>query len=152
MRSAFSMLTAIVIIVLMSSVAAFVVNLSGKMSQETTLTYQKEQAALYAKSYTELAIMAATSQVCIQGIRDQIGNPAIGNGYNIIVNVQYIGNELNGVANCNTLGVAIATANSQRGSIIIDTYVQYINPNHPNIGTLVPVPLITFHRRTLQRL
>jgi len=150
MKPAFSMITAIFLIVLMSSVAAFVMNLSGKMIQETVTNYQKEQATLYAKSYTEFAIMAATSQNCIQDITDDIGaNPLTGDGYTILVNTQYIGSDLVG-PKCNTVGATpITTATSKGGTIILDTYVRYKNPNAPNVAIS---PWITYHRRTLQRL
>ena len=60
-RKAFSMITAIVVIVLMASVAVFIMNLSGKMVKETTTQYQREQAILLSKSYTEYAVMAVTA-------------------------------------------------------------------------------------------
>jgi type II secretory pathway pseudopilin PulG len=49
-REAFSLLTAIVIIVLMSTVAMFVMSLSGKIIKSTTAQFQREQAELYAKA------------------------------------------------------------------------------------------------------
>ena len=150
MRPAFSMITAIFVIVLMASVATFIMNLSGKMVQETTTQYRKEQAILYAKSYTEFAIMAATARDCIQGIdgnTENAANTAIGNGYWVHVDVNYIGDEL--AANCPTIGGDINNANSEGANIIIDTYVRYREPDVPNVAAS---PWITYHRRTLQRL
>jgi len=156
-RPAFSMITAIFVIVLMASVATFVMNLSGKMVQETTTQYKKEQAILFAKSYTEFAIMAATAQNCIQTITGDIGAPLIGNGYHVEVHAQYIGNDLNAApANCvNTIGAAINTASSRGAILLLDTYVHYRDPAHPN--SVVGVTWennrgIVYHRRTLQRL
>jgi peptidyl-tRNA hydrolase len=51
-RKAFSMITAIFVILMMATVGGFIMNLSGKMVQETASQYRKEQAILYAKSYT----------------------------------------------------------------------------------------------------
>ncbi len=61
MRKAFSMITAIFIIVLMATVGAFILNISAKSVKSTVLQYKREQAILYARSYTELAIMDATA-------------------------------------------------------------------------------------------
>jgi type II secretory pathway pseudopilin PulG len=61
MRRAFSMITAIFVIVLMATVAVLILNLSGKMVKETTAQFQREQAMLLAKSYTEYAVMAVTA-------------------------------------------------------------------------------------------
>lgn len=156
-REAFSMLTAIFVIVIMASVGAFIMNLSGKMVQETTQQYRKEQAILYAKSYTEYAIMAATAQTCIRNITSDIdGIPAQvlqGQGYHIEVKVQYLGNNS---ACINKIGATnIARLESVDNIILIDTYVHYRNPEHPNAINSVPWgtdPGITYHRRTLQRL
>ncbi len=46
---AFSMLTAIFIIVLMATIAAFIMNLSGKMVKGTTVQFQREQSVLLGK-------------------------------------------------------------------------------------------------------
>jgi len=152
MRAAFSMITAIVVIVLMATVAAFIMNISGKMVEETTTQYKKEQAILYAKSYTEFAVMAATSQDCIQGVDAHTvdaANSAIGNGYWIHIDVQYIGNDLP-AAVCPVVGVVpIANPDSQGGVILLDTYVRYKNPDAPNIANS---PWVTYYRRTLQHL
>lgn len=59
MRKAFSMITAIFIIVLMATVGAFILNISAKSVKSTVLQFKREQAILYARSYTELAIMTA---------------------------------------------------------------------------------------------
>lgn len=156
MRSAFSIITAIFVIVLMASVAAFIMNLTGKMLQETTTQYRKEQAILFAKSYTEFALMAATARNCIQSVDAHTTNPAgslQGNGYWIQINAQYIGNELAAVPNCDTVGGAITNVNSRGGILMLDTYVRYRDPENPNIGLpWAQYPGATYHRRTLQRL
>jgi len=60
MRNAFSMITAIFLIVLLATVAAFILNISAKTVKDTVFQYKREQAILYARSYTEAAIMKAT--------------------------------------------------------------------------------------------
>jgi len=157
-RKAFSMITAIFVILLMATVAGFILNLSGKMVQETTQQYRKEQAILYAKSYTEYAIMAATAQTCIRNINSNIdGNNAevkAGQGYRVEVKVQYLG--ANSACINNRVGDAnILTANTIDTLVLIDTYVHYRDPEHPNAIAGVAWSVdsgITYHRRTLQRL
>jgi len=161
-RDAFSMITAIFVILLLSTVATFILNLSGKIVQETTTQYRKEQAILYAKSYTEFAIMAASAQNCIKSFSADVDGTQTqvkqGNGYHINVKLQYIGNDLttSGVANCNTLGTAIAYNGSKGSIVLIDVYVRYRNPEHPNAiaGSSFDDthPGIVYHRRTLQKL
>lgn len=144
MRKAFSMLTAIFIIVLMATVAAFIMNLSGKMVKGTTVQFQHEQSVLLAKSYTEYAIMAVTanehnSSNCLNGIT---GNYGI---YNIQADISYIGNNLNGsclrVLNANPIITPKSPLN-----IIVDVFVSYPDPDNPNDIN------ITYHRRSLQKI
>ena len=162
MRNAFSMITAIFVIVIMASIAGFVLNLAGKVTKETTAQYQNEQAILYAKSYTEFAVMAATSRDCIKTITAFIGvsqqKVYEGEGYDIEVNIQYIGNDLVG-GDCNTIGNAITTPASKGGIALIDTYIKYRDSDMVdaflNAGNTVDkdsLPWTTYHRRTLQRL
>ena len=161
LRPAFSMITAIFMILLMASVAAFVMNLSGKIVQETTAQYRKEQAILLAKSYTEFAIMAATAQDCApRGINASVGTTTAktrqGEGYRIRVETRYIGRNSQCVNNRIRAGGDITTASSIDGTILIDVFVRYRNPEDSNAlddTTWVNDRRgITYHRRTLQRL
>ena len=167
-RKGFSMLTAIFMIVLMATVAILVMTLSGKIVKETTAQYQKEQAALLAKSYTEYAIMAvmsndrnATGNDCIENIDGSIGDNVItGQGYLINTEVSYISDNdaTNGssVSTCDPISIlntsGITTPESAL-NIIVDVYVRYRDPDHPKMST-VPndVPWVTYHRRTLQKI
>jgi len=156
-RRAFSMLTAIFLIVIMSSVAILVMNLSGKIVKETTTQYQKEQAILYAKSYTEYAIMAVMSNNrsaaggdCIDTITGNINNgtPAdVFDDYNITVNLSYIGRNI--AACANWLGAPVP-ASPDELNIIVDTYVRYRNIDDPRPAA--DAAQITYHRRTLQKI
>ena len=144
-RKAFSMVTAIFVIVIMASVAAFIMNISGKMVQETTAQYQREQSVLLAKSYTEYAIMAVTANEhnttnCLNDIN------GTWNGYNADVKISYIGYGLH--ANCRTLNNAVTNENSPL-NIIVDVSIHYKNTDHP-LGASAPD--ITYHRRSLQKI
>ena len=148
MRKAFSMLTAIFIIVLMASVAAFIINLSGKMVKGTTVQFQREQAVLLSKSYTEYAIMAVTanehnSSNCLNTITGTYGTGP--GAYNIEVDISYIG-DTNLNASCtNRLSTAVVTPKSPL-NIIVDVFVRYQDIGHPDDLNM------TYHRRSLQKI
>jgi type II secretory pathway pseudopilin PulG len=158
MRRAFSLVTAIFVMIIMASIAALVFNLSGKSVQATTLQYRQEQAALLAKSYTELAVMAIlrhdrdTLRNCIEDIDGIVktvkiaGTPsasatsANGGGYDVRTRIYYIGNNMNNCSASRWLnsGSSITTNyNNITGSshtdalaaVIIDVYVRYKDPN-----------------------
>ncbi len=150
MREAFSMLTAIFIIVLMATVGAFIVNLSGKMVKGTTAQFQQEQAVLLAKSYTEYAIMAVTANDhtaanCLNNISGKFGDLGDGNFlYNVDVNISYIGDD-NLDDSCRTLSDTVVTEKSPL-SIIVDVFVRHKDLDHPAGAE------ITYHRRSLQKI
>jgi len=152
MRKAFSMVTAIFVILLMASVAVFILNLSGKMVKGTVAQFQREQAMLLAKSYTEYAIMAVTanehnSSNCLNTIAGGFGDDGTGSDlYTIAVDISYIGNtNLHG--NCNPLSNTVATLNSPL-NIIVDVSVSYPVLDHP----AATAPRITYRRRSLQKI
>jgi type II secretory pathway pseudopilin PulG len=154
MRRAFSMLIAITAIVLVAFLSSIVLGLSGKMIKETTNQFQHEQAQLYAKSYTEYAIMALTANdrtsTCMENIDSTIGDPDNGNGYRVKVRVAFIGNG-NGkgdISNCSSerqLDNSVTTPKSPL-STIIDVYVEYKDPDNTSGAWF------SYHRRTLQKI
>ena len=157
-RKAFSMITALVVIVLMSTVAIYVMSTSAKMVKETTAQYQREQAMLLAKSYTEYAIMAVTANdrnntsanYCLEDINGKVGgDPDKGEGYKIETRIAYIGNS--GISQCaanRQLGTITESTRSPL-NIVIDVYVRYKDPDHPDSSV---APYITYHKRTLQKI
>jgi type II secretory pathway pseudopilin PulG len=157
LRKAFSMLTAIVVIVLMAGIAMFVMSLSGKILKSTTAQFQHEQAELYAKSYTEYAVLAVTGNSrnpnCLTTINGSIqtdtsaGAPTVaeGNGYNITVNIAYIGTTA-GLGTCSALNTNAVNTQETPLTIIIDTYVNYKDPDN------TAGPWLTVHRRSVQKI
>ena len=147
------MITAIFMIVLMSTVAMFVMNLSGKMVKETTTQFQREQAMLLAKSYTEYAVMAvmandrnATTGKCLYTIKGKLGtNPGSGEGYRARVHLAYIGTEKE-VGDCGgrILSKEVTTEKTPL-TVMIDTYIDYKDPDNT-------VQWRTYHLRTLQKI
>jgi len=144
MRKAFSMITAIIVIVLMATVGTFILNLSGKMVKGTTAQFQREQSMLLAKSYTEYAILAVTANdqniTCLNTINGNYGD------YTIIVNISYIGrlDILNG--GCNILNSTDILTPKSPLNIIVDVFVSYPDYDHPD-GLRM-----TYHKRSLQKI
>jgi type II secretory pathway pseudopilin PulG len=154
LRSGFSMLIAIMALVLIAFLSSIVLSISSKMIKETTNQYQHEQAQLYAKSFTEYAIMALTAndrtQTCLEDIDGVIGDPNNGNGYRIRVRMAFIGNGIGkgDVSKCSStrqLENNVTTTKSPL-SAIIDVYVEYKDPDNTSGAWF------TYHRRTLQKI
>ncbi len=166
MRKAFSMITAIFVMVILAAISALVLNTAGQITQNTVLQYRQEQAALLAKSYTEFAIMsildhnkdaaAATGAVgsCVEDISGTVDGAT--NGFTVNVHIYYIGNNLpctNGataaakrILNTGELITQNATAGTAYSpDVIIDAFVSYTDP-------LNPTENITYHRRSLQKI
>jgi len=153
MRKAFSMITAIFVIVIMASIGALVVSTSAKIVKTTTAQYQHEQAILYAKSYTEFAVMAVTANDwtsdCTQDITGTIGTSnTTGDGYRIRTRISYIvdGGQID-TTSCDA--TRVLSTNVQTTStpltIIIDAYVDYKDPDNT-------AQWRTVHRRTVQKI
>jgi len=153
MRPAFSMITAIFVIVIMAGIGALVTSTSGKIVKTTTAQYQHEQAILYAKSYTEFAVMAITANdrnsSCTQDIDGNIGTDnTTGDGYRIRVRIAYIvdGAQID-TSGCDATRVLSTTVTTPQTplTVIIDAYVDYKDPDNTNLWR-------TVHRRTVQKI
>lgn len=140
MRSGFSMLTAIFILVLIATVMTLMLMLTTTTADKTANIYLKEQTHLIARSATEFALLAASGHdysggTCLENINLSYDD------YNVSIQLYYIGNALP----CNVshiLANNISTPDSN-GTVIIDTVVTYpINPNQN----------ARYARRTLQKL
>ena len=154
-KKAFSMITAIFVIVIMATVTALIMNVTGKTIKETTQQYQKEQAMLLARSYTEQALMYAlnydrqTNGNCINDINATFGDGVSSQIYTIETRLRYISNSTQLPLACNIIERWADDGTSGFNatvSVIIDVYVHYTDfddaLNRP----------ITYHRRTLQKL
>ncbi len=145
-RKAFSLFTAIVVIVIMASVAILITGMTGKLVKETTAQYQREQAALLANSYTEYAVMAVTANNragnCLRTIN------GTWNGYSARIQIAYIGDTAT-IGNCaitRKLSEAVATPTTQL-TIIVDAYIDYRDLDAP-----AAAPNLVYHRRTVQKI
>ncbi len=150
LREAFSMLTAIFVIVIMATISMLVFSMSGKIVKTTVAQYQHEQAQLYAKSYTEYAILAVSANDravnCLSKITGTIGNnPSIGDGYNIDTSIRYIVSDAE-QGKCARLNANDIVRINTPLSIMIDVYVKYKDPEHTS------GPSLTVHRRSIQKI
>ena len=161
-RDGFSMLVAIFVIVMLSLVASYIFFASNTTTKTGTIQYQAEQAKLYARSFTEYAILAAsgngdrnTSAKCISTINSTIGTtPATGQGYQITVHLTYIGNSRY-ISSCANKAAELSDADIDTLSVIVDVYVRY--KDYQQVAVAAPedkakVPWITYHRRSIQKL
>ena len=153
MRPAFSMITAIFVIVIMATVGTLVTSTSSKIVKTTTAQYQHEQAILYAKSYTEFAVMAITANdrnsSCTQDIDGNIGTDnSTGDGYRVRVRIAYIvdGTQIN-TSGCDATRVLSTSVTTKETplTVIIDAYVDYKDPDNTTQWR-------TVHRRTVQKI
>jgi len=167
MRRAFSMMMAITVMVIMMGISAMVFSLSNKIIFATTTQFQKEQAILLAKSYTEYTIMALTAHqgtvgatdVCLEGVEAAISGVRLdkdpedisvidsGMGYKVETKISYIGNSI--ISDKSSLVLANALTTNTSPNIIIDVYVTYRDTNFHRNGES---PWLTYHRRTLQKI
>ena len=177
MRKAFSMITAIFVMIIMATVAMLVFNMSGKMIKGTTIQFRTEQAALLARSYTELAVMsvinhdrhpASGTPSCVEHINGVVNSivpgqaPAAGTsstnggGYDVNTTIYYLGNnlpctpkmELNDTITSNPYH-STASPTDDIAAILVDVQVRYKDPNADDPSK---TPWITYHRRTLQKI
>lgn len=155
------MITAVFVIVMMATLTALIQNIMGKTIHATTQQYQKEQAMLLARSYTELAILYVSSydrngtNSCLNTITADFGqnifrpNGTSRTQYQIETEIRYIGKgtELldNTVSSCydgttatpinaRTTVLSRLTGNDSFDntmSLIIDVYVKYQDLEHP---------------------
>jgi len=143
MRKGFSLITAIIILVIMSTLMVLMLSLSSQTVKQTEDIYLKEQAQLLARSATEYALLAISghertaNSKCVENIKMKY--PATNPQYNIKVSIYYIGKNMP----CDPtyeLDDNISTSDSN-GTVIIDTLVTTNLSDEP----------IRYHRRTIQK-
>ena len=145
-RHAFSLITAIVVIILMSTVAMLIMSVSGKTVKETTAQYQREQAIILANSYTEYAVLAVTANDrtttnCLSTIEGTYG------GYNARIHIAYIGDAatIGSCAATRQLSTSVTTSVTPL-TIIVDAYIDYEDLDNPDGQDM------TYHKRTIQKI
>lgn len=145
MRNGFSLITAIIFIVLVATLGALSLSLSTLTTKQTSDLYLKEQAELLARSGTEFALLAISGHEinsttgCLNQINAQYPNTT-NPIFDINISIQYLGSNL--PAGCDQLGGDISTADSNL-TVLVDTIV--------TTSTDITTEPIRFHRRTLQK-
>jgi type II secretory pathway pseudopilin PulG len=145
MKKGFTLITAIVFIVLIATISALALSFSTFSVKQTSDLYLREQAELLLQSSTEFALLAIsghdinTTNGCLKAIHAQYPNPL----FDIDITINYLGNGLNTASggNCNILSDNVATPESNV-TVIIDTIVTDHN---------VSTEPIRLHRRTIQK-
>jgi hypothetical protein len=182
MRKAFSMITAIFLIVIMSTVAILVFNLSGKITKSTSIQFRTEQAALLARSYTELAVMSvidydrSSNTDCVEEIKGVVNSiipgqsPSSnatsknGGGYDVRTYIYYIGDSLpckekyklidsTRYSSTKLSDVTTYQASSSMSDAVAAVIIDvYVRYKDPNADSPKDSPWITYHRRTIQKI
>lgn len=140
MRKGFSLITAIIFLVLIATISMLALTLSTQSVKQTTDIFLKAQAELLLKSGTEFAMLAMSGTnynvTCLNNL-----NMNYNRTHDINVTISYIGNSLGA---CNAFAGAnnIDTNDSNR-TVIIDTWVR----TSPGV-TIEP---IVMHRRSIQK-
>ena len=145
MRKGFSLITAIIFIVLVATIAALALSFSTFSTKQTSDLFLREQAELLVQSGTEFALLAIsghdinTTNGCLNAINAQQPQAGAAAIFDIDITINYMGSGL--PARCNILSNTVATSDSNI-TVIIDTIVT----DH-NLST-EPIRL---HRRTIQK-
>ncbi len=148
MRKGFGLITAIIILVVISVLMTLMISLSATSMKQTTDIYFKEQAELLARSAVEYALLAVSAHdnnnSCIENINLTYPN-ATTPTHEANLTLMYI---LDGTpiscSNDHVLATGIKTAKSNL-TVMIDVTVR-VDQN--NTGISEP---IVIHRRTLQK-
>ncbi|AOO64892.1 hypothetical protein [Sulfurospirillum halorespirans] len=153
MRKGFSLLTAIIFMILIASLSALALSISALSVKQTSDTYLREQAELLLRSSTEYALLAisahdiATNDNCLNTINAQyIPSTSATAIFDINISMHYIGTGLPvGNAKCQKFSESNISTTDSNVTVIIDTIVSTVTDN--NIST-EPIRL---HRRTIQK-
>ena len=141
MRKGFSLLTAIIFLVLVATISVLALTLSTQSAKQTTDIFLKSQAELLLKSGTEYAMLAMSgfdynATNCLNNL-----NMTYNGTHDINISIRYIGNNL-GV--CNTVpGANNIDTNESNRTVIIDTWVR-------TKDGIVSEPIV-MHRRSIQK-
>jgi len=148
-RKGFSLVLAIIVLVIVSSLAAFMVSLSSTSAKITSDVYLKEQAELLMQSATEYSILAAlghdNQNSCLENINityPNSSNPI----FDINISLWYIFDSSTASSiNCSHILFSNLNDSNSSFTMIIDTSVS----SSPYLQLSEPIKL---HRRTVQKL
>jgi type II secretory pathway pseudopilin PulG len=140
MRHAFSLLTAIFVMLLIGSLMALALSLMSTTTKQSSDLYLKEQVQLLARSAVEYEILKIEGQDGPSATSCYNGSDYSIQAYDINSTIYYLGSGL--PSSCNILDNHLATSDSN-GTVIIDVSVSYVDPSSGE--------KIRYFRRTLQK-
>lgn len=144
-RSGFAMITAIIVIVVISTIMAISLSLTTETTKRTVDLYLYEQAELVAKSAIELTLLEIAnrnpSSNCLNTYTALPFDANITNLFDVNVTMQYI--FTNNIGACNIYINNINTA-EQNGSVLMDVVV--------STKTDITTEPIRYFRRSIQKL
>jgi len=148
LKKGFSLLIAIFTIMILSLVASYIFYSNNIITKSGGLQYKKEQAILYARSFTEYTVMAIEGNDrktnCIESINADIDD------YKIEVKVSYIGNSIY-ISKCSNNIATLNNTDPDTLDAIIDVYIKYKDIQHPDINN-TKTPWQTYHKRSIQKI
>jgi len=142
MRKAFSLVTAIFLLILMSSLMAVMLTLSSQTLKQTGNIYLQEEAKLLARSATEYALLAIsahkmdTKHKCVENINMHY---PVYPSFDVNVSIYYIGKNLP-CDKSHILDNNISTKESNV-TVIVDTFVTSSDTQEN----------ISYYKRTIQK-
>ena len=143
MRRGFSMITAIVFMILVATLGALAISLSNLSTKQTSDLYLREQAELLAQGATEYALLAISGHDFTANCLNTI-NSTYTDGtttlFDINISLYYLGNGLH--TSCQKFSNNNIDTNDSNRTVIIDTFV-----TDRNLST----EPIRIHRRTIQK-
>jgi len=140
MRKGFSLITAIVFLVLIATISTIALVLSTQTTKQTGDLYLKTQAELLLRSGTEYALLAISGHDYSINCLNQI-NMTYNNTFDINVSIMYIGNNI--PSTCSAILSNDISTNDSNMTVILDSFVTTKNG-------IVSEP-IRLHRRTIQK-
>jgi len=132
-RSAFAMITAIIVVMIIGGLMAFSLSLVSDTTKRTTDLYLYEQTVLYSKSVAELALLDIAQNGCTNNF-----NTTFNGIYDANVSMKYIYNSV--VSGCDSY-FTVDTP-EQNGSVLMDITVSTNEGTEP----------IRYFRRVIQKL
>ncbi len=142
-KNGFAMIMAITVIVIIATIMALSLSLTSKTTKTTTDVYLYEQAELYAKAASEIALLDIAKNGC-QNTNNIIFGTAGEIKYDANVTMQYIYTNNSGGCATYTPNTPVSTP-EQNGSVVMDISVTLHDPS-------ITSEPIRYFRRTIQKL
>jgi len=147
-KNGFAMIMAITVIVIIATIMALSVALTSQTAKRTTDVYLYEQASLYAKAASEIALLNIAKNGCVNSLNLTLGS-GIKYDANITMKYAYTAATTNvaGTLNCDEYFSTYGYINTpeQNGSVLMDIAVTL----HDSSIATEP---IRYFRRTIQKL